>query len=151
MMDGARNPAGDPAESYRLEDQAGFKLRKAHQRASEVFAAVMTEFDVTPPQFAALSKLYDTGGATQAELGRMTAMDPATISGLVNRLKRRGLADQSVDPADARAVRVKLTAKGRALSLEMRGRGDAVSEAILAPLPAADRARFLAILDRLAG
>ena len=78
-----------PAETYRLEEQIGFKLRKVHQQASEVFARVMAGYDVTPTQFAALTKLYDEGAVSQNALGRLTAMDPATMSGVVNRLKNR--------------------------------------------------------------
>ena len=50
-----------PAAGYRLEDQVGFVLRKVHQRASEVFARVMAEFEVTPQQFSTLVKLDDVG------------------------------------------------------------------------------------------
>lgn len=149
-MDGATKSATLSGDDYRLEEQVGFKLRRAHQRASEIFAAEMSDFGITPTQFAALSTLFEIGGSTQAELGRITAMDPATISGLISRLKRRGLVVQAVDPDDGRAVRVDLTAEGRALTREMRDRGSAVSDAILAALPAGDRTRFLALLDRLA-
>ena len=48
----------DPATRaavYRLEDQVGFLLRCAHQRATEIFSAVMGRFAVTPTQFAALA------------------------------------------------------------------------------------------------
>ena len=41
--------------SYRLQDQIGFILRKAHQRHVAIFASHIA--DLTPPQFAALAKL----------------------------------------------------------------------------------------------
>ena len=67
------------AASYVLEDQVGFLLRCAHQRATETFNAVMGEFSITPTQFAALAKLDDLQAVSQNQLGRLTAMDPATI------------------------------------------------------------------------
>ena len=48
--------AAERAAAYVLEDQVGFLLRCAHQRASEDFNAVMGRFSVTPTQFAALAK-----------------------------------------------------------------------------------------------
>src|SRR5689334_23773594 len=82
------------AAAYVLEDQVGFLLRCAHQRATEVFNAVMERFAVTPTQFAALAKLDDLGSVSQNQLGRLTRMDPATVSGVVGRLIARGLVRQ---------------------------------------------------------
>ncbi|TIS22875.1 MAG: MarR family transcriptional regulator, partial [Mesorhizobium sp.] len=45
--------------NYHLQDQVGFILRKAHQRHVAIFASHIS--DLTPPQFAALAKLYDIG------------------------------------------------------------------------------------------
>ena len=140
-----------PAETYRLEEQIGFKLRKVHQQASEVFARVMAGYDVTPTQFAALTKLCDEGAVSQNALGRLTAMDPATMSGVVNRLKKRGLLAQSANPQDGRAMLLNLTEEGQRLTLEMRARGALVSADTLKPLKAQEKKRLLALLDRLAG
>ena len=74
----------------------------------------MGGFDVTPTQFAALAKLDDAGPISQNQLGRLIAMDPATIFGVVGRLAKRGYVRQSVDESDARVVLVMLTDEGRA-------------------------------------
>ena len=112
-----RKPAehADPATRaavYMLEDQVGFLLRCAHQRATEIFNAVMARFGVTPTQFAALAKLDDLGSVSQNQLGRLTRMDPATISGVVGRLIARGYVRQSTDIKDARLVMLMLTPVG---------------------------------------
>jgi hypothetical protein len=83
--------AAERAAAYALEDQVGFLLRCAHQRASEIFNAVMESFAVTPTQFAALAKLDDLGSVSQNQLGGWTRMDPATVSGVVGRLIARRL------------------------------------------------------------
>src|SRR3954464_8841262 len=101
------------------KNRTAFRLRKAHQRATEDFNAVMGRFDVAPTQFAALAKLRDAGPLPQAQLGRLTAMDPATIFGVVKRLARRGYVRQSLDRADARLVIVGLTPAGRAAAARM--------------------------------
>src|SRR5829696_1404000 len=128
-------PAPGP-ERYVLEDQIGFRLRKAHQRATDVFNAVMGGFEVTPTQFAALAKLEDVGPISQNQLGRLIAMDPATIFGVVGRLAKRGYVRQSVDESDARVVLVTLTDEGRAAVQRMRAAAAEVSRRTLEPLTA---------------
>ena len=119
---------------YVLEDQVGFLLRCAHQRATEVFNCVMAPFAVTPTQFAALAKIDDLGSVSQNRLGRLTAMDPATISGVVGRLIARGFVRQSPDRNDARLLRLALTPAGRSATAEMKAVAAEVSRRTLAPL-----------------
>ena len=76
-------------EGYRLQEQVGFILRKAHQRHVAIFASRIG--DLTPPQFAALARLREAGDTSQNQLGALVAMDAATIKGVIDRLKARGL------------------------------------------------------------
>jgi DNA-binding MarR family transcriptional regulator len=140
----------DPA-GYRLEAQIGYVLRRAHQKATGIFNAVMGEFGVTPTQFAALAKLDDVGRVSQNELGRLTAMDPATIWGVVNRLIRQGYVAQSPDPDDARLVMVELTEAGRKATLRMKAVAAEVSRETLSPFTDAEARQLLALLGRLGG
>ena len=81
--------APEAAADYHLQDQVGFVLRKAHQRHVAIFASHIA--DLTPPQFAALAKLSDVGETSQNQLGQLIAMDAATVKGVIDRLKSRGL------------------------------------------------------------
>jgi DNA-binding MarR family transcriptional regulator len=135
---------------YTLEDQVGFIMRRAHQRASGIFNAVMGEFSVTPTQFAALAKLHDLGSVSQNELGRLTAMDPATIWGVVGRLIKRGYVAQRVDANDARLVILELTGEGQAATMEMKTVAAEVSRKTLDPLSEEEAGQFLGLLARLA-
>jgi DNA-binding MarR family transcriptional regulator len=141
-----------PAEragAYVLEEQVGFLLRCAHQRASEDFNGVMGRFGVTPTQFAALAKLDDLGSVSQNQLGRLTRMDPATISGVVGRLLARGFVRQSADLRDARLVLLTLTPAGRAAVLQMKGVAADVSQRTLRPLTSAEAGALLRALAKL--
>ena len=137
------------AAHYVLEDQIGFRLRKAHQRATDDFNAVMGRFEVTPTQFAALAKLHDAGPLPQSQLGRLTAMDPATIFGVVRRLTARGYVRQSVHPQDARLAIVSLTAEGAAAAAGMVALARRVSDRTLAPLTAREAATLLRLVGKL--
>ena len=143
-------PGGTVAgRHYRLEDQVGHLLRRAHQRASVLFLGHFGAARLTPTQFAALARLYDAGEVSQNRLGRLTAMDPATIQGVIRRLAERALIADRPDPRDRRRTLLRLTTAGRALVVGLLGAGFAVSDETLAPLSAAERETFLGLLRRL--
>ncbi|MCX7326234.1 MAG: MarR family winged helix-turn-helix transcriptional regulator [Hyphomicrobiales bacterium] len=145
----AANGARPVPEPYVLEAQIGFLLRKAQQRATEHFNAVMEEFGVTPTQFAALAKLHELGPTSQNLLGRLTAMDPATIFSVVGRLVRRGWVAQVADPHDARLVNVSLTTDGELAARKMIHLAPNVSHKTLAPLTASEAKLLLGLIGKL--
>jgi DNA-binding MarR family transcriptional regulator len=140
-----------PGEDYVLEDQVGHLLRRAHQKATQIFMAELGErFDLTPTQYAALVKLSDAGEQSQNQLGRLTAMDPATVQGVIRRLEERRLIERAADAGDRRRSLLRLTEAGAAMVRAAAARGPRVSAATLAALSSAEQARFLALLRKLA-
>ena len=136
--------------AYVLEDQVGHLLRRAHQRHAAIFQDRIGDPQLTPLQFAALVKLHDLGEVSQNELGRRTAMDAATMQGVIKRLLARGLIDRKPDAEDRRRVVLSLTGDGRALIAAAMPSGHAISDETLAGLDEAERRSFLALLKRLA-
>jgi DNA-binding MarR family transcriptional regulator len=134
-------------QSYRLDEQVGFLLRRANQRHLALFAEVIPE--ATTTQFAAMAKLAELGPMSQNQLGRLTAMDAATIKGVVGRLVARRLVATAPSAEDRRRLIVELTPEGRALFDELRPRGLEATRRTLAPLDPADRERLLALLRQL--
>ena len=135
-------------DGYRLDDQVGFLLRQASQRHGAIFAELMPD-ELTPTQWAALAKLVEFGPCSQNQLGRNTAMDAATIKGVIDRLTRRGLTLTTPDAGDARRLQVAPTPQG--LALHARGRAAAleITARTLHPLAAAEQAQFVALLRKL--
>ncbi len=144
-----RTPSNDPADSYRLEHQVGYWLRRAYQRHMAIFAGVMSDLDLTSMQFAALVKLHELKAVSQTELGRLTGMDRATISGVVARLKRRSLVLYTPDPLDKRSRIIALTPAGDALLHEAMQRIGRVTEQTLEPIGATDRDSLRSILQKM--
>ena len=138
-----------PADpTYVLEDNVGFVLRQATQRHLALFTAMMPD-DLTPTQFSALAKLHERGAVSQAQLGRMTAMDGATIKGVVDRLTRRGMVQTRRDTLDARLIVVSLTPAGRDLARRSLRPASGVTQATLAPLTSEEQRILLGLLRRL--
>ena len=140
--------AGTPPEEYRLQDQVGFILRKAHQRHLSIFSAQIG--DLTPQQFAALAKLHEIGETSQNQLGSLIAMDAATVKGVIDRLKARGLVDLSKHEADKRRLLVSLTAEGRDAVQRLIPMARQITEETLSPLSAKEAETFTKLLARIA-
>ncbi len=137
------------ARHYVLEDQVGHLLRRAHQRATQIFLETFEDAGLTPTQWAALARLGEEGAASQNHLGRLTAMDPATVQGVIQRLEKRGLIDREPDPDDRRRTRLKLSAAGAELVVRHTARGAQVSARTLEPLTAGEAETFLALLKKI--
>ena len=133
---------------YVLDDQIGFILRQVSQRHAMIFARDIGA-DLTPTQWAALSKLAETGPCSQNQLGRLTAMDVATIKGVIDRLTARGLTETSSDPEDGRRLRVSLTRAGQQLTEKVASNALAITRETLAPLDARERETLVALLSKL--
>ncbi len=134
--------------SYVLEDQIGFILRQVWQRHATIFAKEIG-INLTPTQWAALAKLTETGPCSQNQLGRLTAMDVATIKGVIDRLTARGLTETSSDPQDGRRLLVSLTRAGQAMAEKAAPNALAISKETLAPLDAKERETLIALLGKL--
>lgn len=137
----------DPVD-YRLDDQIGYLLRLANQRHTTIFQDHTLQ-NLTPTQFSVMVRLEAEGKSSQNRLGRLAAMDVATIKGVVDRLRERGLAVSEPDPDDRRRSVISLTDEGRALLARMRPVGLAISEQTLAPLNPAERRTLLRLIAKL--
>jgi MarR family transcriptional regulator, lower aerobic nicotinate degradation pathway regulator len=141
-------PRRKAPQAYVLDEQIGFILRQVSQRHSTIFAERIGG-GLTSTQWAALSKLAETGPCSQNQLGRHTAMDVATIKGVIDRLTARGLTETGPDPQDARRLLVSLTKVGQATVEKETANAFAITEATLAPLAPKDREALLALLEKL--
>ncbi|HFF2090137.1 TPA: MarR family winged helix-turn-helix transcriptional regulator [Pseudomonas aeruginosa] len=133
---------------YRLDDQIGFILRQANQRYAALFANGIGN-GLTPTQWAALVRLSETGPCPQNQLGRLTAMDAATIKGVVERLDKRGLIQRSADPDDGRRLLVSLSPAGRAELEAGLAAAREINRQALAPLSPQEQETLRGLLARL--
>jgi DNA-binding MarR family transcriptional regulator len=132
---------------YALDDQIGFLLRRVTQRHLALFAQAIPE--VTTTQFAVLARLEELGPQSQNALGRETAMDAATIKGVVDRLVRQGLVATTPDEDDRRRLTISLTPEGKMLFQRQAPAALAVSAETLKPLNDEESRLLINFLSRL--
>jgi DNA-binding MarR family transcriptional regulator len=98
-------------------------------------------------QVRVLMLLRKRSGQTATELGEGLNMTKASLTGILDELESKGLAERSADPEDRRKFRLGLTGSGRKTADAIARELDKVLEARIAPLSARDRvalARHLA-------
>lgn len=142
-------PADGSPETVPLDDQSGHLIRRAHQRASSILISEIEDEQLTPAQAFALARLYERGKLSQNHLGRLAAMDPATIQGVVRRLCERGLVARVPDTDDRRRIALSLTAAGLLTAQRLGKRVARANQSFLGPLTLQEREQFLGLLRRL--
>ena len=134
-------------DSYILESQIGFVIRRVAQRHSAIFSSLIP--DITPTQFVALAKLCQLGQASQNELGRLISMDVATIKGVVERLRGRGLVLAEPMANDRRRLILTPTMQGKALYRELASKASDVSLQTLSPLSKDESRHLMELMKRI--
>ncbi|KQT55226.1 MULTISPECIES: MarR family winged helix-turn-helix transcriptional regulator [unclassified Aureimonas] len=134
--------------AYVLDEQVGFILRQVQQRHATIFVSHFAS-DLTPTQWAVIAKLAEIGEVSQNLLGRHTAMDVATIKGVVERLVKRGLVRTQPDPVDRRRLSISLSPAGRDCFDASVANARTVTEETLQPLDAQERQLLLGLLEKI--
>ena len=142
------DPVNTKDPDYALEDQVGFMLRVASQRHANIFQSNIIG-NLTPTQFSTIIRLAEVGKVSQNHLGRLTAMDVATIKGVADRLKAKGLIQSEPDLIDKRRSVISLSPQGEALVSELKRAGHQISEETLAPLNAKEQKTLLGLLRKI--
>lgn len=139
------------ASGYDLLTHPAHIIRRAHQRATMCFQEVVSEKNLTPTQMAALATIMKYGELSQNRLGRLTAMDPSTISIVVRKLLKLGLVVRSNAAHDQRLTIIRLTNKGVRYTLPLLAQSVEVGRRVLSPLTPEEQVIFMELLNKVAG
>jgi DNA-binding MarR family transcriptional regulator len=123
------------------------------QRATHVtlyrLATELVDLDLTASEVNALGNLAESGGMTVSQLGAAAGTRPATLTGILDRLERRGLITRGVRQGDRRAVLIEVTADGRQRAALIAHALRELEEKAFADLPAGSVAAARAVLRAL--
>ncbi|MFF1712585.1 MarR family winged helix-turn-helix transcriptional regulator [Streptomyces sp. NPDC058268] len=126
-------------------------LGRAAARGRGLVAEALAGEDMKMWHHVVLSAVADQAPVAQAALGRSISLDPKDLVGVINDLQDAGLVLRSPDPADRRKNAITITENGertldRCAEVAWRANNE-----LLAPLSAAERKQFLALLTRISG
>jgi DNA-binding MarR family transcriptional regulator len=132
-----------------LSEQIGFLIRKLYQKNQTIWNEQCLDDQITSPQSAVLFTLSRQGPCSLTELGRATAMDPATTRGVVDRLNKRQMISLQDDETDRRKVILHLDHAGRDFVERMRPIIPQIADATLSPLNVAEQIALHYLLLKL--
>ncbi len=104
-------PGSGPSAPELLADATDISrlLREVRRYVEQPQDAAMRESGLTMPQVSTLGVLFDRGPLSLKDLSRELGLSHSTVSGIVDRLERRGLARRAVDQADRRVSLIGVT------------------------------------------
>jgi len=96
------------------DDRLIYLIFTAQQKLRNHLGNVMMRENVrvTPAQAGILFLLAEKDGRSMSELSRILSIDNSTLTGLVDRLEKAGLARRDASPHDRRASHVYISPKG---------------------------------------
>ncbi|CAN7663065.1 MarR family winged helix-turn-helix transcriptional regulator [Bosea sp. LjRoot237] len=135
-----------------------FKISSAGYLANHVarlFARELAEavrpLGLAPAQFMVLLELWREEGLMQKDLVGRLDVEQATMAATLARMERDGLIERRPDQADARARRIQLTPRARALQEPALAAAKGVNARALAGFSDAERESVLSGLRRIVG
>jgi DNA-binding MarR family transcriptional regulator len=91
-------------------------LRRIIKTIQDYSHEVSSKYGITGPQLWALKTIYQNGSLSLGELSQKMYLHPSTISGVIDRLEKKGYALRGRNQKDRRVVKVVLTTKGEKLA-----------------------------------
>lgn len=88
------------------------ELVRAYQAFSTYSEVFVRQYDLTPAQFDVIATLGNTTGLSMGDIGEKTLITKGTLTGVVDRLEKKGLIERKVPPENRRSIVVKLTPDG---------------------------------------
>ena len=125
---GAMPDLGDALEFMRLIWAVDHGLQKASKRMT-------ASAGITGPQRLVLHVVGRFPGISIGQLAATLHVHASTLTGVLDRLERRGLLDRRPAPRDGRRAALGLTPAGRGLDLSVTGTVEAAVLQVLSDLP----------------
>ena len=91
------------------------ELVRTYQAFSAYSEAFVRQHNMTPAQFDVIATLGNTVGLTMGEIGEKTLITKGTLTGIVDRLEKKGLVIREIPPENRRSIVVKLTPEGETI------------------------------------
>ena len=89
------------------------ELVRTYQAFAAYSEAHVRQFELTPSQFDVIATLGNTNGMSMSQIGEKTLITKGTLTGVIDRLIKKGLVMRENPPGDRRSVIVYLTTKGQ--------------------------------------
>ncbi len=138
-------------QDYKTQAPLGYLIHEVARLMKRRFEDEASMQGITLPQWKALAYISANDGITQKALAAAIDTDPMTISGVLDRLEKRGLIERYVDPTDSRAKLARILPEGDEVVRNARRIGLAMYESALDGVSPGDRETVVAVLGKMRG
>lgn len=98
-----------------LEECINYLLTVAQHQVYQLMSTRLAPYGITPGQYGVLSCLWSRRGDTPKDVAQMLKLEMSTVSGLLDKMQKRGLIDRVMNAVDRRGIQIVLTFEGEAL------------------------------------
>ena len=133
----------------KLEQCINYLLTGAQHKVFQVMKKELDVYDVTPIQHGVLKCLWEKDLHNPKEIAEKLGIENSTISGILERMEKKGLIVRSIDTNDRRYIRVDLTEEGRSLEKDIDQTVSEVNDKVLEGFSDKDIEMLKSLLNRL--
>lgn len=126
-----------------------FLLTISQHEVFLIFSEHLSEFGITRGQYGVLACLWKHETLTPKEIANILRVENSTISGVLDRMQKRGLIDRILDPNNRRSIRVKPTAAGMAIKEPVQKRIEELNDMVFKEFTPQEREEVLNLLTRI--
>jgi DNA-binding MarR family transcriptional regulator len=87
-------------------------LRRIIKALQDYSQDISNQFGITGPQLWALKTIFQHGDLSLSELSKRMYLHPSTMTGVVDRLEKKGFVVRKRDEGDRRVIQLQLTPQG---------------------------------------
>ena len=114
-----------------LEECVNYLLTTAQQSVFLKMTEKLSVFDLTPVQYAVLYCLWENDKKSPKEIAERLKLENSTISGILERMEKKGLIKRMISKEDRRFIQIMLTEKGAVLEKDVLAAVDKVNEEVM--------------------
>jgi DNA-binding MarR family transcriptional regulator len=92
---------------------------RAQQTVLQIFRDELSKLDITPVQYGFLNYLMEKENVNAKDFSDQFGLEGSTVTGILDRLERKGLISRIIDTNDRRAYKITITDAGLSLKKEM--------------------------------
>jgi MarR family transcriptional regulator, organic hydroperoxide resistance regulator len=120
-------------------------LQAATHHVLEHMSRELAALGLTPGEINLLAQFGEEHALPVARLVRGTRQRPSTVTGIIDRLERRGLCEREINPRDRRSFIVSLTDPGASAAAAVARTFEAIEQQLDAATTKRDRAGFRSV------
>lgn len=101
-------------QDFKVADSLGYVVNRVAILMRKNLTVIFNEqgIDLTPEEFAILSRLWEEDGIFQSEITERSLKDKTRVTRLLGRLSEKKFIEKKIDDMDRRNYRIFLTEKG---------------------------------------